>query len=105
MRTTENKNITNNTSNTPLKKFRAGAISATIWQNQGKGGNGEAISYRTVSFQRSYKDRDGVWKNSNSLRINDLPKASIILQKAYEYVVMSGTIEQANDSQMIEEVI
>lgn len=74
--------------NIPEKKFSTGALSATIWQNQGKSKEGQDISYKTVTFQRRYKDPNGEWQTANSLRINDLPKVSLILQKAYEYIVM-----------------
>jgi hypothetical protein len=33
-------------------------------------------------------DKNGEWQSTNTLRINDLPKASLVLQKAYEYIVM-----------------
>ena len=74
--------------NPPEKKFRAGAISATVWQNKGQDKNGETTEYRTISLERNYKDKEGNWKSTNSLRINDLPKASLILQKAYEFLVL-----------------
>ena len=72
----------------PEKKFSTGGLSATVWENQGKSKEGDNVSYRTVSFQRRYKDNNGEWQSTNTLRINDLPKASLILQKAYEYLVM-----------------
>ena len=74
--------------NIPEKKFSTGALSATVWQNEGKSKEGQDISYKTVTFQRRYKDPNGEWQTANSLRINDLPKVSLILQKAYEYIVM-----------------
>jgi len=74
--------------NIPEKKFSTGALSATIWQNQGKSKTGEDISYKTVTFQRRYKDLNGEWQSANSLRVNDLPKACLILGKAYEYIVV-----------------
>ena len=96
----------NETKNIPEKKFSAGPLTATIWQNQGRGRNGEIIGYRTVSFQRRYKDRNGVWQNSSSLRVNDLPKAALVLQKAYEYTVLKGAQETANyNEEIVEEVI
>lgn len=73
--------------NMPEKRFSAGGISATVWSNVGEGKNG-AVSFRTVSFQRTYKDKEGNWKTSSSLRIHDLPKAQVVLQKAYEYLVL-----------------
>ena len=74
--------------NLPEKKFSTGALSATVWENQGKSKDGEDVSFRTVTFQRRYKDKNGEWQSTNSLRLNDLPKASLVLQKAYEYLVM-----------------
>jgi len=74
--------------NMPEKKFSTGALVATVWQNTGTGKAGEEASYHTVSFQRRYKDKTGQWQSTNTLRVNDLPKASLILQKAFEYLVM-----------------
>ena len=54
------------------------------------------MEYRTVSFQRSYKDKkDDTWKTTSSLRLHDLPKATLVLQKAYEYLVMREQAEEA----------
>ena len=95
--------------NVPEKKFSTGVITATIWQNQGKGKDGEAVAYRTVSLQRRYKDKNGLWQTANSFRINDLPKASLVLGKAYEYLVLRENVNSASDyaveEEMIEEVI
>jgi hypothetical protein len=74
--------------NMPEKKFSTGGLTATIWENQGKNKEGLDVSYKTVSFQRRYMDKQGEWQSTNTLRINDLPKASLVLQKAYEYIVM-----------------
>jgi hypothetical protein len=73
--------------NMPEKKFRAGAISATVWKNQTEK-DGKIIDYRTVSIDRNYQDNKGEWNSTNSLRVNDLPKASLVLQKAYEYITL-----------------
>ena len=74
--------------NTPEKKFRAGAISVTVWKNKGKGTEGEEVEYSTISIERGYKDKEGAWQSTNSMRVNDLPRASVALQKAYEYLVL-----------------
>ena len=98
----------NETRNTPEKRFSTGAVNATVWQNQGKGKNGEIVGYRTVSLQRRYKDRNGVWQSANSLRVNDLPRASLVLQKAFEYLVLREVQDNAGDiidEELIEEVI
>ena len=97
------------TKNVPEKKFSTGVITATVWQNNGKGRNGEIVSYRTVSLQRRYKDKNGIWQSANSFRVNDLPKAALVIQKAYEYLVLREK-EPAEavdyvDEDIIEEVI
>jgi len=78
----------------PEKKFRAGAVTATIWKNQTE----DNKEYSTVSFERSYKDKNGEWKTTNSLRVNDLPKAAMVLNKAYEFLAL-------NEKEVEEEVI
>ncbi len=80
--------------NLPEKKFRAGAISATVWKNHSEK-NGGVIEYRTVSFERSYQNNKGEWNTTNSLRVNDLPKAVLVLQKAYEFVaIKDNSVEE-----------
>lgn len=94
--------------NQPEKKFSTGALSATVWQNQGKSkATGEAVTFRTVTFQRRYKDKDGNWQSTSNLRINDLPRAALVLNKAYEYLVLkglNGSSSEALDT-AIEEVV
>lgn len=79
--------------NQPEKKFRAGAISATVWENTGQRKDGTTASFNTISFERGYKDKNGEWKSTSSLRIADIPKAVVVLNKAYEYLIMKGASE------------
>ena len=74
--------------NVPERKFRAGAISVTVWKNKGKSEQGDEVEYSTVSIDRNYKDKEGAWQSTNSLRVNDLPRAAVALQKAYEHLVL-----------------
>lgn len=74
--------------NTPEKKFRAGAVSATVWLNKSQKTTGEETEFRTISLDRNYTDKDGHWQSTNNFRIADLPKASVVLQKAYEFLVL-----------------
>ena len=71
----------------PEQKFRAGAVEATIWKNISTkpGMSGE---YYSISFGRSYKDKSGSWKTTNSLNLTDVPKAIAVIGKAYEWCVM-----------------
>jgi hypothetical protein len=95
-------NTNENTGNQPEKKFRAGAISATVWQNMGQSKKtGETTSYRTISLQRGYKDKNDQWQSTNSFRINDLPRAAVVLKQAYEYLVT----KQQDSTAYTEEVV
>jgi hypothetical protein len=75
--------------NVPEKKFRAGAVSATVWLNHGQRANGEESEFRTIALERSYLDKDGKWQSTSSFRIGDLPKAFVVIQKAYEHLVLN----------------
>ncbi|MBI5391267.1 hypothetical protein HZB02_07290 [Candidatus Woesearchaeota archaeon] len=82
------------TRNPPEKKFQAGPITAIVWNNTSTrpaAGGQPAVpaTYKTISLERIYKDRNNQWQNTNSLRLNDLPKAALVLQKAYEYLVIT----------------
>lgn len=79
----------------PEKKFRAGPVAATIWSNNGLDKEGKVITYRTVSFERSYKDKNDKWQTTSSLRMNDLPRASLVLEKAFEYLALSTFGEES----------
>ncbi len=87
--------------NKPEKKFRAGAVSATIWKNE-RQDNGKAFAFHTISLERGYKDKAGEWKTTSSLRTADLPKASLVLGKAYEYLILNAP-EESGVSTVVEE--
>jgi len=74
----------------PEHKFRAGSVSATIWENAGEDSEGKPTVFKTISIGRSYKDKEGNWQNSNSLRVSDLPKAILVLSKAYEHLTLKN---------------
>ncbi len=88
--------------NLPEKKFRAGAISATVWKNQAVSKTGENVSYYSISVERSYKDKSDQWQSTTSYRTNDIPKVVLVLNKAYEFlnlkdVPVEGTTESFTD--------
>ena len=79
--------------NQPEKKFSTGAISATVWKNANTNKEGKVFESKTVSLQRRYTDKTGKWQSTNSLRINDLPKAALVLEEAYKYCVLNDKSE------------
>ena len=72
----------------PEVKFSAGPVSAAVWLNSGQTKDGKLAEYRTISLQRVYKDKKDQWQNTGSLRLNDLPKAALVLSKAFEYLTL-----------------
>lgn len=84
----------------PDAKFRAGTISATVWTNQGQSKDGQVRSFSSVSFEKSYKDKEGNWKATKSLNVHDLPKAALVLSKAYEHCALH---DLTGDEQQISE--
>ena len=75
------------TNNKPAKKFKAGGIVATIWQNQQKI-NGNDVTVSSVKLEKRYKDKEGNWQSASSLAVNDIPKARLVLAEAYKYLTM-----------------
>ncbi|OGM02105.1 hypothetical protein A3K72_03945 [Candidatus Woesearchaeota archaeon RBG_13_36_6] len=89
----------NKEKNSPEKRFSTGGVSATVWKNQGKTKVGEETSYNTISLQRRYRDKNDEWQSTNSFRINDLPKAILVLNKAYEYLVLREQADEQVDDE------
>ena len=77
----------------PVKKFKAGGVEAAVWKNKVKANDESVVSY-SVKLARTYKDNDGDWQNTASLRTNDLPKAVVALGKAYEFLVNGSEGDQ-----------
>jgi hypothetical protein len=73
----------------PETKFRSGAITATVWSNEAVR-DGKKVEYKTVAFERSYKDKNDQWQTTNSLRTADIPKAILVLNKAYEHLALNA---------------
>jgi hypothetical protein len=80
----------------PETVFKAGAVRASVFKNEFQKGSVTAEVAKVVIEVR-YKDKKtGEWKGTNSLSINDIPKAILALQQAYEYL-MTKPKEQTLD--------
>ena len=82
----------------PVAKFRAGQVSAAIWENEITVNGKKAVMLK-ASVERRYKDKDGQWKSSNSFSRNEIPLAVYCLQKSFEHIIASqqeeeGTVEE-----------
>jgi hypothetical protein len=74
-------------SNKPEKVFQNGAVRAAIFVNE-RERDGQSFTKKQVSFQKVYRDQEGEFRTTHSLEINDLPKAVVGLQKAYDYLTV-----------------
>lgn len=70
----------------PLAKFKAGQVSAAIWENA-VNTNGKTSTVLKAQVQRRFKDRDGQWKSTTSLGRNEIPLAMYCLQKCFQYII------------------
>jgi len=70
----------------PEKVFKMGAVRASIFRNTIER-SGQTVAIAKVIIEVRYKDKAGEWKGTNSLSLNELPKAVTALQKAYEYLL------------------
>lgn len=74
----------------PEITFKAGAVRASIFVNTIERG-GQVIPIRKVVIEVRYRDKSGEWKGTNSLSLNEVPKAITALQQAYEYLLEKGS--------------
>ena len=82
----------------PIAKFRAGQVSAALWENQIEVG-GRPVRMLKATIQRRYKDTDGNWKSATSFSRNEIPLAVHCLQKAFEKIVELQNGASTNGSQ------
>jgi hypothetical protein len=80
----------------PETVFKVGAVRASIFKNILQK-NGQSIPLPKVVIEVRYKDKTGQWQGTNSLSINDLPKAILALQKAFEYLMEHKTPASSED--------
>jgi hypothetical protein len=71
--------------NKPETVFKIGAVRAAVFRNTIQK-NGQEIQLPKVVLEVRYKDKAGKWQGTNSLSINDIPKAILALQKAFAYL-------------------
>ncbi len=70
----------------PEISFKIGAVRASIFRNVVVN-NGRPVPLPKVVLEVRYKDKKtGQWQGTNSLSLNDIPKAILALQKAFEYL-------------------
>lgn len=91
MDTTKKKTKPKTAGNPPEVTIRDRELSVKIWRNTTEK-NGEEIEYKTVTLERTYKDKDDKLQSTKNMRIQDMPRAALLLQKAYELQRIKETI-------------
>ena len=79
----------------PEMKIVRGCCNVSVFCNETEK-NGETIKIKKAVFQKRYKDKNGNWQNTQSLDINDIPKAIVCLSRAYDYLTQNV---KSNDSE------
>lgn len=77
----------------PIEKIRVGAVTATIWKNTVKKDNKTFENY-SIGVSRSYKNKDGEWKETNSYAPSDLPKLGLAIAKAYDFILSKKEVQE-----------
>lgn len=65
----------------PVDTPRDGRLSAAIWANEGERG-----PIYNVTFAYSYQDKDGNWRDTQSIPAHELLNAANLAQRAYTSV-------------------
>lgn len=80
------------TTNRPIKEFRVRNLRAAIWQNEVER-DGERVLRHSVTLNKRYRDPNtGAWADSNSFFPDDLPRLRLLLEKAYEHIMLKNDV-------------
>ena len=74
--------------NKPEVVFRRGAVQASVFKNNGTTKDGKIFDVPKVTLQVRYKDKEGNWAGTNSLGLNEIPKAILALSAAYNHIIV-----------------
>ena len=78
----------------PERAFKAGGVRASIWSFSDTTRSGQRYERKKCTLERVYKAQDGSWKSTSSLDANDVPKAILVLSRAFAYMYeQSGSPE------------
>ena len=86
----------------PVAKFKAGQVSAALWENEVQMPRG-TVKILKATVQRRYKDKSGNWKSSTSFTRNEIPLAIHCLQKSFEKIIQIQN-EDAGNNNNVEEI-
>lgn len=67
----------------PVYKARVGHVTAAVWENTTKDG---VVTY-SVTIQKSYKDDNEQWQNTDFLWVSDVLPAMKALDRAHTWIL------------------
>lgn len=67
--------------NAPVKTYRIGHLSATIWKNAASGND-----FYSTEIARNYKNEEDEWKSSSSFNHSDLLNVAELAKRAERYI-------------------
>ena len=79
--------------------FKHGHCNAAVFSKEILTPGGRPASTHKVSFQKRYLDKNGEWQTASYLDVNDLPKAALVLNKAYDYLTSNGHRDMEEDQE------
>lgn len=87
------------TPNRPVQEFRVRNLSLAIWQNEADR-DGRKVVVHSITINKRYRDpSSGGWRDSSSFFADDLPRLRLLLDKAYEYLLLGDArTEVSNES-------
>ena len=88
----------------PTAKFKAGQVSAALWENEITTKKGVEVTVLKATVQHRYKDKSGTWQSSTSFSRNEIPLAIYCLQQAFEKI-LEMQLDSANGDGVVEEPI
>ena len=85
--------------NRPVKKFSVRNLSLAIWQNEGTR-DGHTVVLHSITLNKRYQDQEtGEWKDSSSFFPDDLPRLRLLLDKAYEHILLRDRTSVADPAE------
>ena len=89
--TKEKQTIKREKATPPEIRFQQGYCSAAVFINKAEK-DGKDIETRSVTLQKSYKDKNDDWQHTNSFSGNDLPKIIRVAEKAFDFLTTKAKI-------------
>jgi len=82
------------TTNKPVDKVRFGSVEVCLWEKESTGNDGKPFMSQTFSFQKSYKDKEGNWQNTQVFQLNDILRLEHALK-----IIISRHVSKDKDTE------